>query len=63
MGFELAKAQIAWELGKKYAQDQDLDWGCASMNYDRRESVRQKRKIKKLIISRQSNRKSKNKEQ
>jgi dihydropteroate synthase len=29
MGVELARAQIAWELGKRYVQDQPLDWGCA----------------------------------
>jgi dihydropteroate synthase-like protein len=29
MGVELAHAQIAWRLGKRYVQDQPLDWGCA----------------------------------
>jgi hypothetical protein len=29
MGVELARAQIAWELGKRHVQDQPLDWGCA----------------------------------
>lgn len=29
MGVELARAHIAWQLGKRYAQDQVLDWGCA----------------------------------
>ncbi|MFZ2651962.1 MAG: DUF6513 domain-containing protein [Burkholderiaceae bacterium] len=29
MGVELAKAEIAWRLGKRYVQDQPLDWGCA----------------------------------
>jgi dihydropteroate synthase-like protein len=29
MGVELAHAQLAWQLGKRYAQDQPLDWGCA----------------------------------
>jgi dihydropteroate synthase-like protein len=29
MGVELARAQIAWQLGKRYVQDQPLDWGCA----------------------------------
>jgi dihydropteroate synthase len=23
------KAEIAWRLGKRYAQDASLDWGCA----------------------------------
>lgn len=30
MGVELARAEIAWSLGKRYSQDQMLDWGCAS---------------------------------
>ncbi|MFN3986720.1 MAG: DUF6513 domain-containing protein [Rhodocyclaceae bacterium] len=29
MGVELARAEIAWTLGKRYAQDQALVWGCA----------------------------------
>ncbi|HTT08561.1 MAG TPA: DUF6513 domain-containing protein [Gammaproteobacteria bacterium] len=29
MGVELAKAQIAWQLGKRYTQDEELSWGCA----------------------------------
>jgi dihydropteroate synthase-like protein len=29
LGVELAKAQIAWQLGKRYVQDQLLGWGCA----------------------------------
>ena len=29
MGAELARAEIAWQLGKRYVQDQPLDWGCA----------------------------------
>ena len=28
MGLELAKAQIAWQLGKRYEQDEELRWGC-----------------------------------
>ncbi len=30
MGGELARAQIAWQLGKPYSQDNDLYWGCAT---------------------------------
>ena len=26
---ELARAQIAWQLGKRYVQDEELDWGVA----------------------------------
>ena len=29
MGVETARAQIALQLGKRYVQDQPLDWGCA----------------------------------
>ncbi|MDL2336548.1 MAG: DUF6513 domain-containing protein [Pseudomonadota bacterium] len=29
MGVELAHAEIALQLGKRYVQDQPLDWGCA----------------------------------
>jgi dihydropteroate synthase-like protein len=29
MGVELARAEIAWRLGKRYAQDEPLDWGVA----------------------------------
>ena len=30
LGVELARAQIAWELGKNYDQDNELKWGVAS---------------------------------
>ena len=30
MGVELARAQIAWQLGKRYMQDEELDWGVAT---------------------------------
>ncbi len=30
LGVELARAQIAWQLGKRYVQDQELDWGVAT---------------------------------
>ena len=30
IGVETARAHTAWELGKKYVQDEELDWGCAS---------------------------------
>ncbi len=29
IGVESARAQIAWQLGKRYIQDTELDWGCA----------------------------------
>lgn len=28
LGVELARAQIAWQLGKRYSQDEPLRWGC-----------------------------------
>lgn len=30
LGVELARAEISWQLGKRFNQDQALDWGCAS---------------------------------
>jgi len=30
MGVELARAQIAWQLGKRYIQDEELGWGAAT---------------------------------
>ncbi|MCB1888925.1 MAG: dihydropteroate synthase [Rhodocyclaceae bacterium] len=30
MGVELARAEIAFQLGKRYVQDRPLDWGCAA---------------------------------
>jgi len=29
LGAELARAQVAWQLGKRYTQDEELDWGSA----------------------------------
>ena len=30
LGVELARAEIAWQLGKRFNQDQALAWGCAT---------------------------------
>ncbi len=30
LGVELARAEISWQLGKRFNQDQSLDWGCAT---------------------------------
>ena len=30
LGVELARAQIAWQLGKRYEQDEELNWGVAT---------------------------------
>lgn len=29
LGVQLARAQISWQLGKRFTQDQPLAWGCA----------------------------------
>ena len=34
LGVELARAQIAWQLGKRYNQDEELEWGCATADKD-----------------------------
>jgi dihydropteroate synthase-like protein len=34
LGAELMKAEIAWKLGKRYAQDAPLDWGAAAERPD-----------------------------
>jgi dihydropteroate synthase-like protein len=34
LGVELARAEIAWQLGKRYTQDQTLTWGCATASED-----------------------------
>lgn len=31
LGVELARAEIAWQLGKRFTQDQPLNWGCAAI--------------------------------
>ena len=35
LGVEMARAQIAWQLGKRYEQDEALRWGCAAENEER----------------------------
>jgi dihydropteroate synthase-like protein len=32
LGVELARAEIAWQLGKRFTQDQQLNWGCAAQS-------------------------------
>lgn len=36
LGVELARAQIAWQLKKRYSQDEELQWGCNSAQADAR---------------------------
>ena len=50
LGVELARAQIAWQLGKRYAQDQELEWGIRTKRTDvagktahREASIKEKR--------------------
>ncbi|MGH8509646.1 MAG: DUF6513 domain-containing protein, partial [Gammaproteobacteria bacterium] len=37
MGVELARAELAWQLGKRYLQDEPLRWGCAARDRVRRD--------------------------
>jgi len=39
LGVELARAQIAWQLGKRYVQDEELQWGCNAIEPDARGRV------------------------
>ena len=39
LGVELARAQIAWQLGKRYIQDEELKWGCNTAKQDARGRV------------------------
>lgn len=39
LGVELARAQIAWQLRKRYNQDEELQWGCNVIPEDRRGRV------------------------
>ncbi|OIQ77289.1 hypothetical protein GALL_410150 [mine drainage metagenome] len=39
LGVELARAQIAWQLKKRYSQDEELRWGCNSPRQDGRGRV------------------------
>ncbi len=51
MGVELARAQIAWQLGKRYNQDIELEWGAALPDKMRTEEENKRtREIKKSKI-------------
>lgn len=39
LGVELARAQIAWQLKKRYIQDEMLHWGVASIAEDKTEKI------------------------
>ncbi len=47
LGVELARAQIAWQLGKRYVQDEELEWGCNSVKKDQRGRVAHREAAKK----------------
>jgi hypothetical protein len=34
LGVELGRAQIAWQLGKRFTQDQQLTWGVAAQGVE-----------------------------
>jgi dihydropteroate synthase len=40
LGVELARAQIAWQLGKRYSQDEELQWGSSTVKPDKRGRVK-----------------------
>jgi hypothetical protein len=37
LGVELARAQIAWQLKKRYVQDEELNWGVVNLQTDKKE--------------------------
>ena len=41
LGVELARAQIAWQLKKKYEQDEMLEWGVTPLKKDETQSHRE----------------------
>ena len=43
MGVELARAQVAWQLGKPYMQDEELDWGVCADSKSEEEKDRDSR--------------------
>jgi dihydropteroate synthase-like protein len=53
LGVELARAQIAWQLKKRYKQDEELSWGCNSVQQDpqgrvaHRDASKQEKRAKK----------------
>lgn len=39
LGVELARAQIAWQLKKRYRQDEELQWGCNTYQPDQQPRI------------------------
>ena len=63
LGCELARAQIAWQLGKRYDQDEELGWGIAVekeqqdlSTFKRAGNTMQTRKDRKKIRNKQNKR-------
>jgi len=54
LGVELARAEIAWSLGKRYAQDRGLDWGVAAEPRREDALTHCQPKIKKKIRNRKN---------
>ena len=54
LGVELARAEIAWSLGKRYAQDRGLDWGAAAEPRREDALTHCQPKIKKKIRNRKN---------
>ncbi|PPC92853.1 MAG: dihydropteroate synthase [Methylotenera sp.] len=57
MGVELARAQIAWQLKKRYVQDQELEWGVTQLPIDtsakqshREASIKERREAKEQQV-------------
>jgi dihydropteroate synthase len=42
LGVELGRAEIAWQLGKRYTQDEPLTWGCATPENETEDLTTQK---------------------
>jgi dihydropteroate synthase-like protein len=57
LGVELARAQIAWQLKKRYVQDQELEWGVTQLTTDtslkqshREASIKERREANKAYV-------------
>jgi hypothetical protein len=56
LGVELARAQIAHQLGKRYVQDEELNWGLATnQDKDDRESIDRKNHREASLKEKQAN--------
>jgi hypothetical protein len=63
LGVELARAQIAHQLGKRYVQDEELNWGLATeQNKDDRKSPDRKNHREASLKEKQAKKKTDNKD-